>query len=685
MKRSFLKTKRPILYDRVTRALETVLAVIMMAASPANAADRIPQTVEDLWADFPALDKATPLDAEILKTWEEDGVVMNIVRFNVGKFGGQMLKVAGYYAYPKGGKNLPALVQCNGGGQKASASGPLKWARDGYACFNPNNGAQPWDKDGQGLPNTDWGSFNPGIRKPDKRDGKGTLAPGPGTVDKVVSPRNQEWYLRIVGMRRALTFLQSRPEVNPDKLGVRGHSTGGVMTVYTAVDPRVKAAVPSVGGCGFWWDDAPFGEKYPFVMGNLRPTGGMDAAERQLFLNTISCDAHWKIMKCPVLFLGASDDFNSPTDNVVRSLNAVKHDEKRLVLAPHYNHSFDPASAIADVMWFEDHLKGAFKFPKTPESTLQLKTADGVPVVQVKPDPTCKLPIAAVDIFYSYERHPLLRFWADAGAVGKDGVWQGRCPTFYADEPLFVFANVTYKIDPKLPGETATELNVTSAYHSATPDQLAAAGVKPSEKPQRLVDDFDRGLHDWIGNLEKPRGWEIQTHKLCDPRWAGPKGGELVFEFFSPAARNHVGIMVNRRFRNQNNGAFSYYAIIPLPEKGWNTIRMKPEQLVNIFGEKLDDWNKVILLGIGDPANYVKKMEKKGGKDAAALPATSSSWSSSYYQSSSDAYAKDNIEGKSSNVTKHIRNVRWEGGEYAPRAKPWQPEGADKKNKQPQE
>lgn len=71
-------------------------------------------------------------------------------------------------------------------------------------------------------------------------------------MDKVVSPCNHEWYLRIVGMRRALSFLQSRAEVDPVKFGVRGHSTGGVMTVYTAIDPRVKAAVPSVGGCGFW-------------------------------------------------------------------------------------------------------------------------------------------------------------------------------------------------------------------------------------------------------------------------------------------------------------------------------------------------------------------------------------------------------------------------------------------------
>jgi len=127
----------------------------------------------------------------------------------------------------------------------------------------------------------------------------------------------------------------------------------------------------------------------------------MDEAQQKLFLNAISCDAHWKMMHCPILFLGASNDFNSPTENVIRALMAVPLGEKRLVLAAHYNHSFDPASSIADVMWFEDHLKGTFKFPKTPASKLQLTTADGVPVFQVKPDPECKLPIAAVNIYQS--------------------------------------------------------------------------------------------------------------------------------------------------------------------------------------------------------------------------------------------------------------------------------------------
>jgi dipeptidyl aminopeptidase/acylaminoacyl peptidase len=48
----------------------------------------------------------------------------------------------------------------------------------------------------------------------------------------------------------ALTFLQSHPSIDPDRIGCMGSSFGGAVTVYTAgVDKRVKAAI-SAGGWG---------------------------------------------------------------------------------------------------------------------------------------------------------------------------------------------------------------------------------------------------------------------------------------------------------------------------------------------------------------------------------------------------------------------------------------------------
>ncbi|HEY2979905.1 MAG TPA: acetylxylan esterase [Anaerolineales bacterium] len=51
---------------------------------------------------------------------------------------------------------------------------------------------------------------------------------------------------RIWDAKRALDYLQSRPEVDPEKIGCTGCSGGGTLTTYiSALDPRVKVAAPA--------------------------------------------------------------------------------------------------------------------------------------------------------------------------------------------------------------------------------------------------------------------------------------------------------------------------------------------------------------------------------------------------------------------------------------------------------
>jgi dipeptidyl aminopeptidase/acylaminoacyl peptidase len=55
---------------------------------------------------------------------------------------------------------------------------------------------------------------------------------------------------QVEDTRSAITFIQSRPEVNPDRIGVVGSSFGAAVAIYTAgVDDRI-AAVVSSGGWG---------------------------------------------------------------------------------------------------------------------------------------------------------------------------------------------------------------------------------------------------------------------------------------------------------------------------------------------------------------------------------------------------------------------------------------------------
>ena len=95
---------------------------------------KVPNTFEELWAGFDP--QSEPLDVELLKEWEQDGVVLRVLRYRIGIFKGQKAMMAGVYGHPKGGSNLPGLVQIHGGGQYANYNACLTNARRGFATIS---------------------------------------------------------------------------------------------------------------------------------------------------------------------------------------------------------------------------------------------------------------------------------------------------------------------------------------------------------------------------------------------------------------------------------------------------------------------------------------------------------------------------------------------------------------------
>ena len=78
---------------------------------------KAPQTFDELWQGYDP--RAEPLEVEVLKEWEEDDVIMKVLRYRIGVFNGKKAMMAAIYGYPKGAENLPGLVQIHGGGQFA--------------------------------------------------------------------------------------------------------------------------------------------------------------------------------------------------------------------------------------------------------------------------------------------------------------------------------------------------------------------------------------------------------------------------------------------------------------------------------------------------------------------------------------------------------------------------------------
>ena len=205
--------------------------------SQARAAE-VPQTLAELWTGFDP--RKDPLEFEVLKEWEQDGVVCRVVRYQVGVFKGTPSRVAGFYAFPKGGTKLPAILEMHGGGQSASLNSVVTYAKRGYAGISINWGGNRMSigQETSSGPQTDWGKLD-ATHPPQRNKANhfaGALTPDEFTLDPVESPRNSNWFLVLIAARRAITLLEQQPEVDATRIGAHGHSMGGKVAMQLLID-----------------------------------------------------------------------------------------------------------------------------------------------------------------------------------------------------------------------------------------------------------------------------------------------------------------------------------------------------------------------------------------------------------------------------------------------------------------
>jgi cephalosporin-C deacetylase-like acetyl esterase len=296
-------------------ACSLVALTILCSTTPAQEPESLaplqngvaPANFSEMWGDFDP--RAEPLEVETLHQWVEEDVTLQIVRFRIGIFKGQKATLAAIYGFPNAaqqrGERIPGLLQIHGGGQYADYQACLANAKRGYATLSiawagrlsapeyrvtANEVQLFWDgktDDPAYKLTTDWGAVD-GYHAPSRNAGNQfpSAKAAAWTLDAVESPRNSSWFLCVLAARRALTFLEEQAEVDPERLGVYGHSMGGKLTVMTAVDARVKAAAPSCGGI------------------SDRDT------DSNVFRSTLNDDVSLQQVFCPIVFLSPANDFH---------------------------------------------------------------------------------------------------------------------------------------------------------------------------------------------------------------------------------------------------------------------------------------------------------------------------------------------------------------------------------------
>ena len=511
-----IKTAAPALLLASLLATAFTASAQEESLTPYTQASEVPQTAVDLWKDYDP--RKEDLEVKTHKEWKADGVVSRLISFKVGTFKGSDSRIAAYYCFPENGEKNPAFVWCHGGGQKAQRSRGHYFATQGIASVDINWLGRPLetDLDPDNAWGTNWGKVDPthdGHFYPHalREEFKYSFHPDEHSVDPIFSPRNSNWFLLSLAGRRALSFLEQQPEVDPDKLGFAGYSMGGMITSLTSIDQRLKAVAPFIGGT------ANLYQNYDGMNSgaDIHEIGDLD-----LHKKTMDPGAYWKHVSVPVLFISSSNDQYATLDRIYQSMDLLPHDNWRVTCNMHVGHRPGPEQWVVLNQWFKQYLSGVEQnIPPTPPSTFNIEKN----TAHLSVTPAQQERLKDVEIYYSYGPNPITRFWKQAEATQEAGIWNAALPV-HPKLPLYTFALCRYTLPAEQPlekGSTST-FTLNSTEHSHIPEDidLMAFDDLPTSG---LIDDFSTGMDNW-GSRGQPG---FKTYKFQDPELDTSPGNKL--------------------------------------------------------------------------------------------------------------------------------------------------------------
>ncbi len=264
-----------------------------------------PPDLDDFWENVLAETARVPLDAEAFPDplrSTEDIEVYEVFFTSLDR-----VRIAGWYAVPRGGTGLPGLLQVPG--YQMEPPVPKNWARKGYATLS----VAPRGKLRSNR------QFNPGY---------------PGLLTHGIVDRNTYSYRGFyMDACRGLDFLLSRGEVDGSRIGVTGHSQGGGLTVTTAaLRPEVvkAAAAGAPYLCGFI-DAIGLTDSYPYqeIADYLRmhPGSRPQLEETLAYFDGISLAPR---IRCPIVVSVGLQDSTCPPETGYAVFNAIGSASKRM-------------------------------------------------------------------------------------------------------------------------------------------------------------------------------------------------------------------------------------------------------------------------------------------------------------------------------------------------------------------
>lgn len=546
---------------------------------PYKTVSDVPQNALDLWEEYDA--RAEPLDVRVIKEWKTDGIVTQYVTFKVGTFKGTESRIAAYYSFPDNGEKNAGFVWSHGGGQRAERNRGQYFASQGFATVDINWLGRPMESDID--INTDWGKVDPTqgpqfYSKALRKGWKLNLQPDEFSIDPVPSPRNTNWFLLAVAARRAITFLERQPEVDASKLGFSGFSMGGMITALTAIDERLKAVVPFVGGTGFKHIDFPGGVRGSSIKAHFK--------DMDLYSKTIDASAYWPFVKCPVMFISSSNDFHSAFDRIYQSMALLQHHHWRVATNMHQNHGPGPEQWVLLNRWFDQHLRRInHNIPITPPSTFVIRGDTAIFTVT----PANPERLLETEIYYSYDPNSRTRFWNQSNTQLSHGTWSVTIPV-HENLPVYVFALCRYRLQNpvRLEREETSTFALNSLEHSLVPETVDLKQLSQLPKTRTVFEDFKQGTRDWSSRDQR----SIKTYKFQSTDLDHSNQNQLSITINPQGKRLALRLNAGSKFLSQENNLGDFVYATGIEGKQPQEIVITRRDFKNPEGKTLE-WAKI--------------------------------------------------------------------------------------------
>lgn len=353
--------------------------------------------------------------------------------------------------------------------------------------------------------------------------------------------------------------------------------------MLVAMDSRLKAVAPMVGGTGFKYVDFPGG----IEGSSLKP----HFKHLDIYKKTMDPKGYWPLVKCPVLFITSSNDFHSTFERIYQSINLLNHSDWRVSSNVHQNHGPGNEQWVLLNIWFEKYLQGKeIKIPQTPSTDLSVKGS----VATFTFTPENKESLESTNIYYSYDPNSRTRFWIHAKS-NSDQLKQSLDIPIHKNLPLYVFASCRYRLNKAIQLErgSASFFTINSDEKWIIPKEVNLGELKNISKETDIFEDFKNGTRDWSSR----DNFSIKTYKFQSPLAKFSEDKSLCLLIDQKDKDLVVTIRLESKFlsRENNIGNFSYTQKVQ--GEGLKEI-IVPKEAFKTSSDRKIEWSKIATMEI---------------------------------------------------------------------------------------